>query len=101
MFARYLSATDWWNFRLTSKTMVPEKWTWDVLWNGPAVCDTYAASRFVHSLSVHPVEYVLKSITRTKILRMAFVVLKSLGYNVRELACRCNVQNLIIWRLIF
>ena len=81
--------------------MIPERWTWDVLWNGPPVYNAYVASRFVHSLSIYTVDDVILSITKLKVLRMAFVVLKWLGYNVRKLACRCKVQNLIIWRLIF
>lgn len=100
LFGKYLSPTDWWNFRLISKSTVPEKWTWDVLWNGPKVYDTYIASRFVHSLSIYSIEDVMGSITKMKVMRMCFVVLKWLGYNIIEVACRCSIDNLRIQRLL-
>ena len=101
LFGTYLSPTDWWNFRLTCKTLVPERWTWNVLWTGPKVYSTYAASRFVHALTVHPVHDVVRSITKFQTLRMAFVVMKWLGYNVADVARRCKIKSLIIWRFIF
>ena len=62
---------------------------------------TYAASRFVHALTVHPVHDVVRSITKFQTLRMAFVVMKWLGYNVADVARRCKIKSLIIWRFIF
>ena len=81
--------------------MVPENWTWNVLWDGPKVYDTYVASRFVHSLSVYPLDSIVKSITKIQVLKVAFVVLKWMGYDVGKIASRCKIHNLIIWRIIF
>ena len=99
LLGKYVSASDWWNFRLTCRSMVPEKWTWDVIWRGPAVFDAYAACRFVHALSANNVDDVMMSITSHRVLRMAFVILDMRG-DAREVACRCRIGNLTIWRSI-
>ena len=70
-----------------------------MIWDGPKEYDAYAACRFLHAISVYPVDEVVLSITNFRVLKMAFVILKKRG-NAQEIACRCRIKNLIIWRLI-
>ena len=84
---------------MTCKTMVPERWTWRVIWDGPKDYDAYIACRFLHALSVYSVEDVILSITNFTVLKMAFVILKKRGDAI-EVARKCRIKNLIIWRII-
>lgn len=94
-----MSPSDWWRFRLTCKSMVPEKWTWKEIWQGPSI-DPYIGCRFVHAISVYSVDDVVRSITNFEVLKAVFIVLRDRG-EAKAVAHRCKIENLLIWRLIY
>tara|TARA_B110000261_G_scaffold141937_1_gene162918 strand:+ start:4300 stop:4551 length:252 start_codon:yes stop_codon:yes gene_type:complete len=83
--------------------MVPEEWTWKAIWEGiwhGSPINAYVGCRFVHAISMYSVDDVVLSITNFEVLKAAFLVLRDRG-DAQEVAKRCKIDNLIIWRLIY
>ena len=76
LFSTCLSPTDWWNVRLTCSSLVPEEWTWANVWHGPTTLQPYRASRLLHAFTKYTREDLVRSITNSKTLILAFQVVK-------------------------